>query len=76
MSTTHIPTEISVGPESAFGRSISGGISALLAIWIDLTRMLTTNAEQNLLLIGMTEIPFQDSRNFPNCLRIILRAVI
>jgi len=36
----------------------------------------TTNVEQNLLLIGMTDIPFQDSRNFSNGLRIILRAVI
>jgi hypothetical protein len=46
------------GPESAFGRSICEGISALFAGWIDLTRMQTTNAEQNLLLIGMIEIPF------------------
>jgi hypothetical protein len=30
--------------------------------------MLTTNAEQNLLLIGMIGIPFQDSRNFPELL--------
>jgi hypothetical protein len=76
MSATHIPTEISVGPESAFGRSINGGVSALLASWIDLTRMLTTNAEQNLLFIGMTEISFQDSRDFPNGLRVVLRSMI
>jgi hypothetical protein len=37
--------------------------------------MLTTNAEQKRLLIGMTDIRFQDPRNFPNGLRIIVRAV-
>src|SRR5438552_12776894 len=43
MSTTHIPAEISVGPESAAGRSIRVSVSELWANWIEAAKRPASN---------------------------------